>query len=85
MCHECNGLGTQVAFDPDLIIPDRNLTLREGALKPIGIVDEDKKSMGAVFHRQMFKHLKIPLDKPWVKLTKKQQNIILLGSGEKRY
>ena len=63
MCHECNGLGTQVAFDPDLIIPDRNLTLREGALKPIGIVDEDKKSMGAVFHRQMFKHFKIPLDK----------------------
>jgi excinuclease ABC subunit A len=24
MCHDCNGLGTQVAFDPDLIIPDRN-------------------------------------------------------------
>ena len=85
MCHECNGLGTQVAFDPDLIIPDRNLTLREGALKPIGMVDQHKKSMGTVFHRQMFKHLKIPLDKPWVKLTKKQQNIILLGTGEKRY
>jgi excinuclease ABC subunit A len=85
MCHDCNGLGTQVAFDPDLVIPDRDLTLRQGALKPIGMIDEDKKSMGAVFHRQMFKYLKVPLDKPWRKLTKKQQKTILFGTGEKRY
>jgi len=85
MCHDCNGLGTQVAFDPGLVIPDKDLTLRKGALKPIGMIDDDKKSMGAVFHRQMFKYLKIPLDKPWRKLTKKQQKTILFGTGEKRY
>jgi len=85
MCHACNGLGTQVAFDPDLLIPDRSLTLREGALKPIGRIDDDSKSMGAVFHRQVFKHLKVSLDKPWRKLTKAQQKTILYGTGEKRY
>lgn len=85
MCHDCNGLGTQVAFEPDLVIPDRDLTLREGALKPIGRIDDDRKSMGAVFHRQIFRYLKIPLDKPWNKLTKKQQKTVLFGTGEKRY
>lgn len=85
MCHDCNGLGTQVAFDRDLVIPDRDLTLREGALKPIGRIDDDRNAMGAVFHRQVFKYLKISLDKPWRKLTKKQQQTILYGTGEKRY
>ncbi|MBL6690444.1 MAG: excinuclease ABC subunit UvrA [Pseudomonadales bacterium] len=85
MCHDCNGLGTQVAFDKDLVIPDKDLTLREGALKPIGRIDDDRNAMGAVFHRQVFKYLKISLDKPWRKLTKKQQETILYGTGEKRY
>ncbi len=67
------------------MIPDRALTLREGALKPIGRIDDDRNGMGAVFHRQVFRHLKMPLDKPWHKLTKKQQTTILYGTGEKRY
>ena len=85
MCHDCNGLGTRVAFDPDLLIPDRSLTLREGALKPIGRIDTDRKSMGAIFHLQVFKHLKISLDKPWRQFSKAKQRTILYGTGEKRY
>ncbi len=85
MCHDCNGLGTQVAFDPDLVIPDKDLTLREGCLKPVGRIDDDRNSMGAVFHRQVFNYLKIPMDKPWRKLTKNQQKTVLYGTGEKRY
>ena len=85
MCLECNGLGTQVAFDPDLLIPDRELSLEEGALKPVGKVHPENNSTGSVYHRQVFKHLKIPTDKPWRKLTKAQQNKILNGTGETRY
>ncbi|MCB1692279.1 MAG: excinuclease ABC subunit UvrA [Pseudomonadales bacterium] len=85
MCHECNGLGTQVSFDPELIVPDKDLTLREGALKTVGRIDDDRSSMGAVFHRQVFASLKIPLDKPWNKLTKAQRQKILYGTGEQRY
>ena len=85
MCHDCNGLGTQVAFDPDLLVPDRNLSLRGGALKPVGRIDEEKNSMGSMYHRQVFKYLKIPMDKPWRKLTKTQQSIVMTGTGDARY
>jgi len=85
MCHNCNGLGTQVAFDPDLLIPDRSLTLQDGALKPVGRIDEDRNSTGSIYHRQIFKYLKIPLDKPWRKLSKTQQRKILHGTGETKY
>jgi len=85
MCEDCNGLGTQVAFDPDLMIPDKTLSLQEGALKPIGRIQEDNQSSGSTFHRQVFNQLKIPLNKPWNKLTKAQQNKVLHGTGETRY
>jgi excinuclease ABC subunit A len=85
MCHDCNGLGTVVAFDPDLLIPDKTLTLAEGALKPIGKIIPENKGMTIAFHRQMFEHLKIPVNKPFNKLTAKQRQTILYGTGEKRY
>jgi excinuclease ABC subunit A len=85
MCHECNGLGTQVAFDRDLLIPDKSLTLAEGALKPVGKIIPENSGMGITFHRQVFKYLKIPLDKPFNKLTTAQQETIMHGTGEKRY
>ncbi len=85
MCHDCNGLGTQVAFDPDLLIPDKTLTLADGALKPVGKIIEENKGMTIAFHRQVFSYLKIPLNKPYNKLTAKQRETILYGTGEKRY
>ena len=85
MCEACNGLGTQVAFDPDLMMPDKTLSLADGALKPIGRIHEDNQSTGSTYHRQVFHQIKIPLDKPWNKLTKTQQNKILNGTEEARY
>ena len=85
MCHDCNGLGTQVAFDPDLLIPDKNLSLRDGALRPVGRIDNSKNSTGSLFYRQIFKRLKIPMDKPWKNLSKAQQDTVMQGTGEKKY
>jgi excinuclease ABC subunit A len=85
MCLACNGLGTQVAFDPDLIIPDDQLSIREGALKPVGRIDADSRSISALFHRQMFEHLKIPMTKPFKKLTPGQRKTIFYGTGDRRY
>ncbi|MBA57664.1 MAG: excinuclease ABC subunit A [Gammaproteobacteria bacterium] len=85
MCNDCNGLGTQVAFDQNLVIPDKELTLREGALKPIGRIDSDRKSMGATFHYQVFQKLGISLDRKWKEFSRSETGLILNGSGEDRY
>ena len=85
MCHDCNGLGTQVAFDPDLLVPDKTLTLLEGAMKPVGPLGAERKSMTARYHRQVLAHLRIPLNKPWKKLTAAQRQKLLYGTGETRY
>ena len=85
MCQKCNGLGTEVTFDRDLVIPDENLTLREGALKPVGRIDTDRKSMRAIFYFQVFDELGVPLDKKWKDFSKKEKGLILNGSGDQRY
>ena len=85
MCQKCNGLGTEVTFDRDLVIPDENLTLREGALKPVGRIDTDRKSMRAIFYFQVFDELGVPLDKKWKDFSKKEKELILNGSGDQRY
>lgn len=85
MCHECNGLGNQVAFDAELLIPDKDLAINQGALKLLGTIDHERKSARAIFHRQVFAQIGIPLDMPWKKLSKKKQQIVLHGTGETRY
>jgi excinuclease ABC subunit A len=85
MCHDCNGLGTEVAFDPDLIIPDKDLAINQGALKALGTIDYDRNSARSIFHIQIFEKNGIPIDKPWKKLTRKQQKVVLHGTGESRY
>ncbi len=84
MCHDCNGLGTQMTFDPDLLIPDDTLSIRNGAIKTVGRVDEDRNTI-VTFYRQVFEQLKIPIDRPWKKLTAKQKNLVLKGAGENRF
>ena len=85
MCHDCNGLGTQVAFDPDLLVPDKSLSLLEGAMKPVGPLDEERRAVTVRYHRQVLAQLKIPLTKPWNKLTAAQRDKLLFGTGDRRY
>ncbi|MFA5893272.1 MAG: excinuclease ABC subunit UvrA [Candidatus Margulisiibacteriota bacterium] len=75
-CPKCSGLGNKLEFDPDLIVPDRNLTLAEGALAPWGeAASYYLQKLEAVGQAYNF-----DLNTPWKKLTKEQQNIIFNGS-----
>lgn len=85
MCHDCNGLGTQVAFDQDLMIPDKDRSIKEGAIRTLGRLDDDRTSTGAIYHRQVFEQLGIAVDRPWRRLSQKQQKLVLFGAGEQRF
>lgn len=78
-CPDCKGLGVKLQIDPDLVIPDKNLSIHEGCIKTL---NDDKESIDFKRFECLCKHYKIRMDKPFNKLTKKEQNYILYGSDE---
>ncbi|MFK3587904.1 excinuclease ABC subunit UvrA [Lactobacillus sp. 23-2] len=74
-CPACDGLGMKLTVDPDLVIPDQDKTLAEGAIAPWA---KSKYYMGML--EQTCQALKIPMDKPFKKLTKRQKDLVLNGS-----
>ena len=77
-CPQCDGLGTTNYFDPDLIVPDQDLSIREGAVIPW----QGRTSM--YFHailQSLADHYQIDLYAPFKALSPQLQKIILYGSN----
>ncbi|WP_369044529.1 excinuclease ABC subunit UvrA [Staphylococcus chromogenes] len=79
-CPTCDGLGQKLTVDLDLVVPDKDKTLNEGVILPWEPTSSD-------YYPTLLKRVcevyKINMDKPYKKLTERQKNIILYGSGEK--
>jgi len=84
MCEDCNGLGSQVEIDPDLVIPDVSKTLDQGAIKPWGAELSTKKSWSGL-RVQILEKLGVPFDTPWRRIPKRLQKQVLNGTGEHEY
>ncbi|MEM7246595.1 MAG: excinuclease ABC subunit UvrA [Acidobacteriota bacterium] len=85
MCVDCNGLGTKVEIDPDLVVPDDSLSLDDGAVAPWGENVSTKTSWTHSFVGQLCKELGIDMNKPWRKLSKKHREVILHGAGDRKF
>jgi len=81
-CPECNGIGSKMEIDPDLIVPDKTLTLNEGAIAPWS-----KSSKKENYYYQMLEavsnHCGFSMDIPFNELDEEYQNTILYGCDEK--
>ena len=84
MCEDCNGLGSQVEIDPDLVIPDVSKTLDQGAIKPWGAELSTKTSWSGL-RVQILEELGVPFDTPWRRISKRLQKQVLNGTGEHEY
>nr|HEX4313406.1 excinuclease ABC subunit UvrA [Kofleriaceae bacterium] len=84
MCVECNGLGERLAADPDLVIPDANRSIRDGAVAVWGESIAKDSGWTTNIVKGLAKSFKIDLDKPWNKLSDKHREILLHGTGDKR-
>ncbi len=83
-CPKCTGLGVFMKVDPDLVIPDKNLSIREGAIKASGWYYADGVSIAAMYYEALSKHYHFSLDTPVGKLPKEILDILLYGNhGEK--
>jgi excinuclease ABC subunit A len=89
MCPECNGIGTLLSMDPDKIVPDKNLSIRQGAVVPWKNYFikrpryQNDNSWGLSQLKAMEKQWGIDFDKPWEKLPEKHRDLLLYGSGHK--
>jgi excinuclease ABC subunit A len=79
-CPSCDGLGTELFFDPDLVIPNSALSLKEGAIAPWSNDHSTKYQTQTL--ESLSAHYKFSLNYPFEELTKEVQNIILYGSGD---
>jgi len=77
-CPTCDGLGTTMFFDPELVVPDEKLSLRQGAVAPWA-------NSTSQYYMQtldsLARHYKFSVNTPWNELPEKARNVILHGSG----
>jgi len=80
-CPKCDGLGTELKFEPDLVVPDVTLSLRDGAILPWA-----KTGNTSPYYTQtleaLAKHYKFGMTTPWKDLPRKARDAILFGTGE---
>jgi len=79
-CPDCQGLGTRAEMDPDLIVPDPSLTIREGAVEPWASGMERGEGWTFEFVEHLSRGLRIDLDTPWAKLAKKDRDVVMNGT-----
>ena len=80
-CPDCDGLGTQFFIDPEAIVPDQTLSLREGAIVPWA-----KSGTSSPYYTQtlesLAEHYGFSLNDPWHDLDAKAQKVIFYGSNK---
>ena len=78
-CEECDGIGTDLSINPNLVVPNKNLSINEDALAPWPV---SRYGYFRNILQVVAKKYKFSLDTPWKSLGKKIQNIVLYGSGD---
>ncbi|SDU07360.1 excinuclease ABC subunit UvrA [Stappia sp. ES.058] len=82
-CPTCDGLGSTLAFEPELVVPDQTLSLRQGAVLPWA-----KTGSTSPYYAQTLeaisRHFKASMTTPWAELPDEVRNTILFGSGREK-
>jgi len=80
-CPACTGLGATLEVDPELVVPDPVLSIRDGALAPWNV-------SGSSFFEQVLEAIadrwEVPLDQPWGELSDEHRDLYLNGTGSER-
>lgn len=83
-CVECTGLGEKLVLEPDLVIPNKRLTIEEGAVRPWSRIAGNQTSYLRLLEAAGKKN-GIPLDVPIEKISKQKIDLLLYGTGSQTY
>jgi excinuclease ABC subunit A len=84
-CPTCDGLGRKLKFVPELIVPDADKSVREGAIKPWRIGGKNLIIKHNALLKQLAEQLPFDPDVPWKKLPEETRHAILHGAGEREF
>ena len=82
-CPSCDGLGTELRFEPDLVVPDASLSLRAGAVTPWARTGNTSPYYAQTLEA-IAKHYRVSMSAPWSELPEQVRDVILFGSGDER-
>lgn len=83
-CEECHGLGTKLEIDPDLVIPNKKLTLAEGAIMPWSATTSHLTWYNRIL-KGVAKAHGFSMDMPIKKLSEEAMKLVLYGDKERKY
>jgi excinuclease ABC subunit A len=87
-CEECQGLGTKLQIDPELIVPNPDRSLNGNAIAAMEWNNEGRNGSDDTYYWQLLKaacdHYGIGMDAPWKALNAAQREIVLYGSGDEK-
>ena len=79
-CEKCTGLGTFMKVDPELIVPNKHLSIREGAIKASGWYFGESGTIAQMFYEALAAHYDFSLDTPFRDLPQKAQDVLFYGT-----
>ena len=82
-CKKCEGIGSHMEVNPDIVVPDKNKSLIQGAIVTLG--EQPRGNWYGNILKSLSKHLDFSFSTPWIKLDKDIRYVLLYGSGQKKY
>jgi len=79
-CQTCHGLGILMEIDPDLVVPNKNLTLAQGAIAVPGWNTANGESIAGAYMEALAQHFNFNVDTPFIELKEEAVNAILYGT-----
>ncbi len=83
-CPDCQGLGFRLELDRDLVVPNPELSIADGAIDVSGWNSSDSNSWGANMMQSVAEMYHVPIDKPWRDLKPAQQDVFLYGTDGRK-
>ena len=84
-CPKCSGLGIFMTIDPERIVPDDSLSIREGAIQGSGWNYKTGGTIAHMYFDSLAAHVGFSLDTPFRELSEKAKKVILYGTGDEKF
>ena len=84
-CPKCSGLGIFMTIDPERIVPDDSLSIREGAIQGSGWNYKTGGTIARMYFDSLAAHVGFSLDTPFRELSEKAKKVILYGTGDEKF